>query len=364
MRRPLLSKTLFAAATTIAASGIIGCASTGAEAAASTDEDTDATAGELADPSGAPLACADPTVISTHDAGQTFYVFCTSMHHVWKTTDWTHFTDERASLTFAFGAMHPAGKQTGSWWAPSIAWDAAHARYVMWVSVLDDGVHAMTTRSLAVFHAPDPLGPWTYAGLGIDASASGQMLIDPMIFRDHDGQHYLYWKRYGGGLSSSIMGARLDASLTGTVASTHTEITHGYGGPGTWEDNVRENPAMWRHPTTGRYHLLYSGAHWADGSYATGHALSTCGPLCGFDVSSTGQGGIPQVVQAKNDPHYAFGGPGGATWVEGKSGVFIVYAAASRSAHGDKTRYLHRDKISWFGHDPYVDTPHHEPSGG
>jgi hypothetical protein len=188
------------------------------------------------------------------------------------------------------------------------------------------------------------------------------MLIDPMIFQDHDGAHYLYWKRYGGGLTSSIMGAKLDAPLTGIVGARH-ELMNGYDSHG-WELNVRENPAMWRNPTTGRYHLLFSGAHWADDTYATGHALSTCGgPLCAFTVTTTGQNGIPQVVQAKNDPAFKFGGPGGAVWHGDSQRMWIVYAAASRSANGDKTRYLHRDPISWFGTMPYVPNAHHHPIG-
>src|SRR5262249_16372503 len=176
--------------------GLLACSGE----APSEDEATDAS--ELSGPGNAPLACADPTVFSTRDQGNTNFVFCTGMGHVWKTSDWKAFTNERASLTFDFGAMADKSKVTAHWSAPTVVYDKAHDRYVMWVSVIDGQDFKDDTRSLAVFHAPDPLGPWKFVALGDNASVNGEMLIDPMIFRDHDGTHYLYWKRYGGGLSS------------------------------------------------------------------------------------------------------------------------------------------------------------------
>jgi hypothetical protein len=340
-------------AVAIALTGILGCSGQGQ------GEGDETSQSELSGPGNTPMACADPTAFS---AGGKDFVFCTGMAHVWTTSDWKSFQDERRSLTFDFGDMPERSRAVAEWWAPTVIHDAAQSRFVMWVSVIDGQNWPEPTRSLAVFHAPAPLGPWTYAGLGDNASASGQMLIDPMIFRDQDGAHYLYFKRYGGGLSSRIMGAKLDAALTGIVGARHA-IMDGFDAHG-WELNVRENPAMWRNPTSGRYHLLFSGAHWRDDTYATGHALSTCGgPLCAFEVTTTGQGGIPQVVQAKNDPAFQFGGPGGAVWHGDGQRMWIVYAAASRSASGDKTRYLQRDPIRWFGTVPYVPSAHHHPIG-
>lgn len=309
---------------------------------------------------GAPLACADPTVVREHGT-QTDYVYCTGMSHVWKTSDWKSFSDVRKQVSFDASSLEGAG----SWWAPTIIYDPGHQHYVMWVSVPTDA--AKDTRGLAVFTASSLDGTWHFVDWGNPAGTKGEMIIDPMLFRDHDGETYLYWKRYGGPLTSRIMGARLDAKLEHIVASTRTEIMNGYGGSGTWEDNVRENPAVWRDPKSGHYHMLFSGAHWFDGTYATGHAVSTCGPLCNWHVTTTGDNGIPQVVQAKNDPNFTNGGPGGAVWVEG--GTAIVFAAAflsndkNASPHARAERYLMREKLSWSNGVPYVDTPKHHPHG-
>lgn len=315
-----------------------------------------------------PLPCADPAVVSENAAGKVFYVFCTSMSHVWKTSDWVSFTDVRSSVSFVLAGLSENGKAIGSWWAPGVVYSAPLKKYVMWVSVPDaqgakvDG--RWDTRSIAVFTASSPEGAWTYEGLAIDA-AKGEHFIDPFMFIDNDGSRYAYWKQYGGGVPSSIVGARVDATWTKVVAGSSVEVMNGYGGPGTWEDSVRENPAVIR-DATGRHHMLFSGAHWPDDSYATAHALSTCGPLCptstggGWRMVDSGDRGILQVVRAAGNANFSNGGPGGAEFVGDDR---IVYAAAAKSKGGDKTRYLMLDEIKWAKGAPYVDTAGHEPLG-
>lgn len=317
-----------------------------------------------------PMPCADPAVVSESSAAKVFYVYCTSMSHVWKTSDWVHFDDVRSSVTFDLGGLSDNGKMIGSWWAPGIVYSKALDQYVMWVSVPDaqgtKTADGWDTRSLAVLTAPAPGGPWTYQALAIDATP-GQHFIDPFLFIDSDGSRYAYWKQYGGSVSSSIMGAKVDASFKGLVAGTSMEVMNGFGGPGTWEDNVRENPAVLR-DDGGRYHMIFSGGHWADDSYATGHALSTCGPLCpssstgGWHMVDSGDRGILQVVRALGNPKFANGGPGGAVFRD-DAAKQIVYAAAAKSASGDKTRYLMMDDVQWQNHAPFVDTAGHEPHG-
>ncbi len=318
-----------------------------------------------------PMPCADPAVVSENDASKVFYVFCTSMSHVWKTTDWVNFVDVRSSVTFTLTGMSDNGKSIGSWWAPGLVYSKALDEYVMWVSVPDaQGTNTpgdgWDTRSLAVFTAKSPDGTWVYRGLGIDA-AKDEHFIDPFLFIDSDGGRYVYWKQYGGGVSSSIMGARVDADWRGRVAGTTMEVMNGYGGPGTWEDNVRENPAVVR-DAEGRYHMLFSGGHWADNSYATAHALSSCGPLCppatsgGWHMVDSGDRGILQTVRSIGNAKFAHGGPGGAVFID-DSATRILYAAAAKSASGDKTRYLMLDAVKWKNRAPYVDTAGHEPLG-
>jgi hypothetical protein len=318
-----------------------------------------------------PMPCADPAVVSERNQAQVFYVFCTGMGRVWKTSNWVTFSDVRSSVTFDLTGMPANGRTLGSWWAPGVIWAPALNKYVLWVSVPAaagvNGPDGWTARSMAVFTAPAPIGPWTYQRMAVDATA-GQMFIDPFLFLDHDGGRYVYWKQYGTGITSSIMGARVDATWTQVVTTTRMEVMDGYGGPGTWEDNVRENPAVWYDPSDGRHHLLFSGGHWRDDSYATGHAISACGPLCpvtqtgGWHMRDSGDRNILQVVRSPGHADFTNGGPGGAVFLD-DTAQDIIYAAAARSRTGVTTRYLMRDRIKWLNKSPYVDTTGHEPLG-
>lgn len=316
-----------------------------------------------------PMPCADPALFSAANAEGTYYAYCTGMSHVWVTSDWARFDDRRSATRFDLAGMSANGRELGSWWAPGIVWAPDLRQYVMWVSVPDARARhtasGWDTRSLAVLTSATPTGPWTFRSIGLAAIASGQHVIDPFLFRDHDGRRYVFFKRYGGGASSSIMGAAVDASWRHVVAGSQVEIMNGYGGPGTWEDNVRENPAVDYDPATGHHHMLFSGGHWADDSYATGHALSTCGPLCvagsgRWRIVSSGDRGINQVVRANGDPDFRHGGPGGAVFQDDRART-IVYAAAARSARGDSARYLMRQAVRWRNDAPYVDTAGHRP---
>jgi hypothetical protein len=310
-----------------------------------------------------PLPCPDPAVFSEKNQGQVHYVYCTGLGRVWRTTDWNTFTDVRPSVSFNVGEMPAASQQLSKWWAPAVAYDAPRDRYILWVSVIDGQNFAKETRSLAVFVSDTPTGPWIYRRTEKDATAGGQMYIDPSFFRNSDGTYYLYWKQYGGGLLSSIMGAKLDAYGTNIVDGTEVEIIDGWGAAGAWEGNCRENPTVWQNASTGRWHMLFSGNAWFSGAYATGHAVSSCGPLCGFTLKPTTDRGIPQVVQTKNLSAFSNGGPGGADW-QGTAGTHIVYAAAHRSNQGDETRYLFRERVQWdSGNAPFVNQADHNPYG-
>lgn len=317
-----------------------------------------------------PMPCADPAVVSEEDAGRVYYVFCTGMSHVWTTSNWVDFHDARSSTAFDLSGMSANGRHIGSWWAPGVIYAPALRRYIMWVSVPDasatDGANGWTARSLAVLTASSPSGPWAFRAIAADAG-SNEMFIDPFPFVDADGGRYVYWKQYGGSLSSSIMGARVDAAWTGIVGGSRMEVMNGYGGAGTWEDNVRENPAVWR-DGSGHHHLIFSGGHWRDDTYATGHAVSTCGALCpisrsgGWHMADSGDRGILQVVRAFHHPDFTHGGPGGAVFMNDRA-TDIVYAAAAHSRSGDTTRFLMRDHVSWQRGAPFVDTSGHQPVG-
>ena len=293
------------------------------------------------------------------------------MSHVWKTTDWVHFTNIRSSVNFVLTGMSSNGQHISSWWAPGLLYAPGLNQYVMWVSVPDvlgtnTAANGWDTRSIAALTSPNPDGPWTYQGIAVKAGAVGEHYIDPFLFRDHDGDHYAFWKQYGGSIGSHIQGAKVSNDWTSATMSTQIELVAGYGGTGTWEGNVRENPAVWYDPATGHHHLLFSGGAWRDGTYGTGHAESTCGPLCtgaqGWRLTNSGNRSVVQVVQSNGDPNFTNGGPGGAVFLDDNA-TDIIYAAAAQSASGDSTRYLMRDHVDWANDAPYVNTAHHWPEG-
>ncbi|HEY1960182.1 MAG TPA: family 43 glycosylhydrolase [Polyangiaceae bacterium] len=314
---------------------------------------------------GKPMPCADPAPISTANDEKTWFVYCTGMNHVWKTSDWTSFSDAASSLVFHFGSLNALGRNTNTWWAPSILYLPSKKTYALWVSVEDGNQASDDRRSLAVFSGPSPTGPWTFERYGKRAAANGEHHIDPGLVTGSGGAHWLYWKSYGGTAQSAINGAALGGDAL-AIAGEPVKLFDGYDMNG-WEQHVRENPSVWENPQTGVWHMLYSGAAWADSTYATGHAFSTCGALCrsagGWRIASAEDRGVAQVMQAKNDATFAHGGPGGAAWL-GSSGNWIVFAAAARSKQGDKTRYLFRQHLTWgANHSPYVNTAKHIPSG-
>lgn len=313
---------------------------------------------------GKALPCADPTVFSKQNLKATYYVYCTSMSHVFRTSDWTTFTDVRDDVSFNNTGLPENGKKIGSWWAPSIVYAPGANRYVMMVSVPDgqgeivDG--RWDTRSIAVFFSSSPTGPWTFQRIALDA-AKGDLYIDPELFLSpRDGGHFVYWKQYGKSVNSRIAGSRLSSDWT-TLQGARAELLNGYGGAGSWEDNVRENPAMLYRAGTDTFQLLWSGGHWFDHTYATGHSISDS-PLTGFGFRVSGDRGVEQVVQARDlTVKFANGGPGGAVWQDDE-GLYIVYAAAAQG-RADDTRYLLRERVTWQNGAPYVDNAKHHPSG-
>lgn len=319
---------------------------------------------------GNPMPCADPTVVSERNERRVYYVYCTSMARIWRTEDWDHFRNVRADTEFRLAGMSDKGRMIGSWWAPSVIYAPGADRYFMWVSVPDSQAVRVdgrwNTRSIAVLSAPAPTGPWRFERIAIDAAA-GDIHIDPELFLNPaGGGHFVYWKQYGSTVPSRIMGVRVTDDWTG-VGANRVAILNGYGGPGTWEDNVRENPALLYRASTETFHMLWSGGHWHDHTYATAHSISNCGPLCmtageGWRFRNSGDRGIEQVVQARDLPsRFRHGGPGGAVFQDDR-GQYIIYAAAARGPD-DATRYLMRDSIRWRNGAPYVDRAGHHPTG-
>ena len=146
------------------------------------------------------------------------------------------------------------------------------------------------------------------------ATRTGSTLIDPFVFRDADGQLYLYYNQYNAAKSDSgLYVNRLSDPVTKVCCQTallgaalaRTPRRHG----GRWTEYTLEAPAVF----TGRgyYYLLFSGNDFGGTRYAIGLARSRS-PLGPFEEAPSD----PQVDCARMVDllgGHCLMGPGGAS---------------------------------------------------
>ena len=166
----------------------------------------------------------------------------------------------------------PPWAEEGRTWAPEVI--AHQGRYLLYFTARE---RRSEKQCVGVAAAAEPRGPFTSeaaAPLVCQRDIGGT--IDPAVFRDADGQLYLYFKNDGNaiGRPTEIFGQRLapdGLSLTGEpVALLRNDRP--------WEAHVIESPTMVRHG--GSYVLFFSANHfgWEEhqrlSPYAMGYA--TC----------------------------------------------------------------------------------------
>ena len=170
----------------------------------------------------------------------------------------------------------PPWAEEGRTWAPEVI--AHQGRYLLYFTARE---RRSEKQCVGVAAAADPRGPFTSeaaAPLVCQRDIGGT--IDPAVFRDADGQLYLYFKNDGNaiGRPTEIFGQRLTPdglSLAGEpVALLRNDRP--------WEAHVIESPTMVRHGDG--YVLFFSANHfgWEEhqrlSPYAMGYA--TCeGPM-------------------------------------------------------------------------------------
>ena len=129
------------------------------------------------------------------------------------------------------------------------------------------------TGGLEIAVSDDPRGPFC-AMLGrplLGRFVYGAQPIDAHLFKDDDGQIYLYF----GGWGHCVL-AKMNADMTGFLplgdGETFREIT---------PDGYVEGPCMLKRG--GKYHFMYSVGNWTDGSYGVCTAVSDSpeGPFTG-----------------------------------------------------------------------------------
>ena len=153
-------------------------------------------------------------------------------------------------------------------WAPSAI--QANGKYYLFFAA-NDIQSDQEDGGIGVAVADRPEGPFMDA-LGkplIDKFHNGAQPIDPFVFRDDDGQHYLY---YGGWRHCNVV--RLTADLQGVVpfadGETFKEITPA---------NYVEGPFVFKRG--GKYYLMWSEGGWGGPNYSVAYAIgdSPLGPV-------------------------------------------------------------------------------------
>lgn len=199
---------------------------------------------------------ADPEVLEVDGV---YYLYVTSSNldfSCWSSTDLVTWTNE--------GVVFPQPAE-GSWndynvWAPEVHRNGN-----------DFYLYYAANMMLGVAHATSPTGPFVdvydhpFIGGGYGGVAG--LAIDAHLFRDDDGQLYLYYAGYMP--FSSIRVVPMVDMVTPADEAHRTLVEPGIWN---WEMFVAEGPWMVKHD--GRYYLMYSGWGADRPNYAVGYATA------------------------------------------------------------------------------------------
>jgi arabinan endo-1,5-alpha-L-arabinosidase len=237
--------------------------------------------------------------------------------------------------------------ESALFWAPDIRY--IDGRYVLYFAVTDTTLNAdPNDAAIGVATAPSPDGPWTPADQPIikpRLAPGGYFLgtIDPAGFTDVDGQHYLYFGGYNGG----IWGTKVSADGL-TASPDYTQVTI---------DNRYEGGYVIRHD--GWYYFMGSVANCCAGpttgySVYSGRSRSPLGPFVDADgqsLSTPYVGGTNVIMQNGN----RYIGPGhNAIATDATGRTWIVYHAIPRNnpwldqPFGVNRRPMMIDPIDWI----------------
>ena len=302
---------------------------------------------------------ADPAVIRGKDG--LWYAFGTSdpllegerVHHLLpiassrNLVDWQYRGD-------AFGvANRPAwATATAGLWAPDIRY--ADGRYLLYFTVTDTTVNPGDDSAIGVATAPTPLGPWTDSGGPVVAPRPGggggfQWTFDPSMLTGLDGQRWLYYGSYYGGIYTVPLtpdGLR--------VAGPAVQVTI---------DNRYEGAYVIRRG--GWYYLFASAANCCAGpttgySVFAGRSRQPTGPFVdrdGVSLLTSRVGGTPVIAPNGN----AWIGTGHNAVVTDAAGQdWLAYHAIHRSdpfldePYGINERPMLLDRLDWIDGWPVV----------
>ena len=219
------------------------------------------------------------------------------------------FMDAFSSPDLVTWTKHPRvlDKKDVSWarramWAPAVM--HANGKYYLFFSAND--VHEGEVGGIGVATASRPEGPYKDA-LGkplINEIVNGAQPIDQFVFRDDDGQYYMY---YGGWGHCNV--AKMSPDLMSIVpfadGSKFREVT---------PENYVEGPFMLKRK--GKYYFMWSEGGWGGPDYCVAYAIADS-PFGPFRR-------VGKILQ--QDPPVATGaGHHSVIQVPGKDEYYIVY---------------------------------------
>ncbi|HEY3629799.1 MAG TPA: family 43 glycosylhydrolase [Jatrophihabitantaceae bacterium] len=305
-------------------------------------------------------AFADPSLIRGADGYWYAYATADSQHaggplipiQMARSADLVHWT----YLGAAFNDSNwPSWAQRGAFlWAPDIRYADGH--YLLYFAATDTTFSSNTfDTAIGVATAPTPAGPWTDSGGWVVAPQPGSNndfhnTIDPAEFTDSDGQRYLYYGSYYGGVWATKLSAD---GLRATGAPTMVGI-----------DNRYEGAYVVKHG--GYYWLFASSSNCCAGptsGYAVyaGRSSSPLGPFVdqrGVPMNTSRVGGT--LVVAPNGNKWI--GTGHAAITTDLSGQdWLVYHAIDRNnpyiaePFGANARPMVLGRLDWIGGWPTVD---------
>ena len=220
--------------------------------------ETDGTTTPMNNPS-ALIRVADPTVVVWQGK---YYLTGTSGDSskgftLLESTDMTHWTTAGQALTKGDQTFGTKG-----FWAPQI---------VKWGD--NKWVMAYTANEQVAIAWADKLsGPYRQTTVG--AWDDTENNIDPFIFRDDDGQCYLYHVRFNNG--NYIWVARVDKT---TLAIDRSSLRQCLQCTEKWENTgaypsspIMEGPTVIKHGS--KYYLFYSANHFMSPDYSVGYAVA------------------------------------------------------------------------------------------
>lgn len=248
------------------------------------------------------------------------------------------FMDAFSSKDLVNWTKHPRvlEKENVSWarkamWAPAIV--HANGKYYLFFGA-NDIQSDEEVGGIGVAVADSPEGPFKDA-LGkplIDKIINGAQPIDQFVFRDDDGEYYMY---YGGWGHCNMV--RLSQDLLSVIpfedGSTYKEIT---------PEKYVEGPFMLKRG--GKYYFMWSEGGWGGPDYCVAYAISDS-PFGPFKRLGKILQQDPEVATGAGH-HSVIKGPGKDEW-------YIVYHRRPLNEKGRDSRVTCIDRM-YFDKDGYI----------